>query len=97
MTRNECTARCRVDDYRRKLVGLFGRVAARKYAIDPVELAGFVRCYNRRSHRWVWLRVKGRATVRYTEPSAYRRAFDACTPDELRQLRHESLFYNRHS
>lgn len=94
MMRNERTARCRADDFRRKLVSVVGRAASPKYAIDPVELAGFVRCYNRKSDQYLWLRVRGRAVFRYTEPSAYRQAYDAATPDELAQLRREALAYN---
>lgn len=94
MMRNERTARCRADDFRRKLVSVVGRAASPKYAIDPVELAGFVRCYNRKADQYLWLRVRGRAVFRYTEPSAYRQAYDAATPDELAQLRREALAYN---
>lgn len=82
---------CRADDYRRKLIGLVGRVASRRYALDPAELGGFCKLQNRDTGRVLWLRVKGRATLRYTEPTNYAVARMLCTPDELRQLRREAL------
>ena len=71
------------------LLGLFASLQTSR-----VELAGFVRCYNRKADQYLWLRVRGRAVFRYVEPSAYRQAYDAATPDELAQLRREALAYN---
>lgn len=93
LTRNERNARCRADEYRRKLVSIVGRTASPRYVIHPVELAGYVRVLNIPSDITLWLRVRGRAAFRYTEPKAYRQALDACTPDELSQLWREALAY----
>jgi hypothetical protein len=93
MNRDEATARCRADDFRRKLVGLVGRSASKKYAIDPCELGGFVRVVNRLEGRTLWLRVRGRPSFRYVEPTLHASARLLATPDELRQLRREALTY----
>ena len=93
MSRDEATARCRADDFRRKLVGLVGRSASKKYAIDPCELGGFVRVVNRLEGRTLWLRVRGRPSFRYVEPTLHASARLLATPDELRQLRREALTY----
>lgn len=95
MMRDEATAHCRADDYRRKLVNLVGRAASRKYAIDPCELGGFVRVVNRLEGRTLWLRVHGRPVFRYVEPTTHASARMLATPDELRQLRREALTYDR--
>ena len=83
--------RCKADDYRRKLVGLVGRTASPHYAIDPAVLGGYVRILNRENNRYLWLRVRGRTRFAFVEPRAFRAAFDAVTPDEMRQLRREAL------
>ena len=83
--------RCRADDFRRKLIGLVGRTASPHYAIDPAVLGGYVRILNRENNRFLWMRVRGRTRFAFDEPRAFRIAFEACTPDELRQLRRESL------
>jgi len=82
------------EQVRRKLLLVVGKRLSWCITLDGAPLAGWAPLRRNTGQR-LWLKVKGRPILRYTEPRVYRDAQNALTPNEALALKCEFYYQEK--